>query len=191
MSTDGDDKYYELFDEQGQGLASARGFADGVIFPDPFFGRARLSPTIRRLDRPDSEEGLSEPADRAAAGQPPQQWRGDVFLDAGAFHFDQFHRLERYDLPAGLALTGPQQELLYAGLDLVAERVMQHRATPGELLEIGALRNGTLAIGSFTRPTDGETYEVAAWKDIDDSSFVFYFQREAGQLRLKIEQFDN
>jgi hypothetical protein len=191
MSTDGDDKYYELFDDKGQGLASSRGFSDGVIYPDPFFGRARLSPSIRRLDGPDAEEGLSEPIDRAAAGQPPQGWRGDVVVDSGAFHFDQFRRLERYELPAGLVLSAPQQELLYAGLDLVADRVMQHRVTPGQPLEVGPLRNGTLAIGSFTRPTDGETYEVAAWKDIDDSSFVFYFQRDAGQLRLRIEQFDN
>ena len=98
----------------------------------------------------------------------------------------------RVELPTGLSLTLAQQQLLHAGLDLVADRVMQHRSTPGQALEIGPQRNGTLSIGAFTRSTDGQTYEVAAWKDIDDSSFVFYFQRDAaGQLRLKTEQFDN
>ena len=192
MSTDGDDKYYELFDDKGQGLASARGFEDGLLIPDAFFGRARFSRSLWNLDGATSEDGLSEPVDRAAAGQPPQGWRGDVHLDQGTFHFDAFRRLLRVELPTGLSLTSTQQQLLHAGLDLVADRVMQHRATPGQALEIGPQRNGTLSIGAFTRSTDGQTYEVAAWKDIDDSSFVFYFQRDAGgQLRLKSEQFDN
>lgn len=42
------------------------------------------------------------------------------------------------------------------------------------------------------RPTDGQRYEVAAWRDVDDASYVWYFQRDANhQLKLISEQFDN
>jgi hypothetical protein len=190
VSTDGDEKYYEIFDDKGQGLASARAFDDGLIIPDPFFGRARLASSLFDQDGAGREDGESEPLDRAKAGQPPINWRGDLRLESGAMHFDQNNRYTRVDLPGNLALPPEQQQLLHAGLELIAGSVMQHRADQGEA-KIGPQDNGTLSIGTFTRSTDGQTYEVAAWQDIDDSSYVFYFQRDAGgQLQLKTLQTD-
>lgn len=48
-----------------------------------------------------------------------------------------------------------------------------------------------LSVGSFTRPTSGETYQVANWRDIDDASFVLYYRRGEFGLQLMISQFDN
>jgi len=73
-------------------------------------------------------------------------------------------------------MTASQRELVYAGLDLVAEQVLQARLTPGssgQRLELGAQHTGT----------DGKAYEVAAWRDVDDHSAVFYFQRGPGSCR--------
>ena len=50
---------------------------------------------------------------------------------------------------------------------------------------------GTMVVGSFTRPDDGQTYLVADWRDIDDASFTFYYRPETAAPVLAISQFNN
>ncbi len=190
MSTDGDDQFVELFDAQGNGIASAKRWEDGTFAPDAYFGAARMSSTLRNLDDARREDGLSEARDRSAAGQVPHTWRGDRVIDHAELTIDDYHHLTKIDLPT---LPHKQLELATAALELVADRVLRFRVvgSGSNSARLGDRENGVLVIGDFVRK-DGQTYETAYWKDIDDSSYVFYFQRDAaGQLKLKHDQFDN
>jgi hypothetical protein len=190
-STDGDDAYLEVLDRRGQPVTSARIFAEELVGFDETFGRARFSPSMVGLDAPATQEGLSEPADRAAAGQPPLDWTGDVRLDQGRLEVTPLLRLGSIDAPA---LQGSGREALgAAALEYLFERSLKYRlAGQPAPLQLGPQRDGTLVLGRFDRPTDGKTFEVAMWRDIDDGSFTLYFDRAPdGRLRLAIEQFDN
>ncbi len=191
VTTDGDDEYVELYDAQGQGLASARLWAGDDFTPDPFFGRGRLSTRFRHLDGAKSEDGMSEAAERASEGQTPLRWPGDVQLVKGEVHH-KLGRLMDIQLPNDLNLSPKQNELATAAIEILFDEVLRHRATPGTPELLGPQYNGTLSLGEFVRPTDGQRYEVAAWRDVDDASYVWYFQRDANQqLKLISEQFDN
>jgi hypothetical protein len=191
-ATDGDPSFLEVFDAKGRPLTSARLDGDRVLAWDEVFGRARFHPSVAQLDQPKNEEGLSEPADRAAAGQPPSDWPGALRLEQGTLGYDpsRGYRLTTIDAPA---LAGaPQRELATAALEFLWETSLKYRIVGGaEPFELGALKEGTLALGAWARP-DGKTYEVAKWRDIDDGSFTLYFDRAEGQrLRLATIQFDN
>lgn len=187
-STDGDDAYLEVFAKDGKPLASTRLQAGELQGWDPFVGRARLSPTFIPLDNARKDEGLSEPAERAAAGQLPRDWTPSTTLDTGWVT----HRSNRFDvINTPTPLTGETQELAYAAMEFLWENSLKHRIPPPEGLELGSRREGVLKLGSFTRPDDGKTYLVADWRDIDDASFVLYFERTNAGLKLAIEQFDN
>lgn len=189
FTTDGDSSAVELYSTAGKPLCSARLQADQLMGWDAFFGRARLAPNLFNLDGAVKEEGLSEPDDRAAAGQPPYQWPGDLKLTGGSISHKN-GRFSDVELPA--TATAEQRELATAAMELVWDRVLTYRRDGDTPFTLGATAEGTLAVGSFVRPTDGKTYLVADWKDIDDSSFTFYFQRnEVGTLKLAIEQFNN
>lgn len=187
-STDGDDASLEVFKKDGTPLASAKLYAAEMLGWDPFVGRARFAPIFTPLDNARKDEGLSEPADRIAAGQLPRDWTPMVTLDAG--HVT--HRDNRFD---GLAVpnppTGEMQELAYAALEFLWDGSFKHRMVEPAGLELGRLREGVLKLGTFTRPDDGKTYLVADWRDIDDGSYVLYFERSPAGLKLAIEQFDN
>ncbi|MEZ4454400.1 MAG: hypothetical protein R3B09_33420 [Nannocystaceae bacterium] len=191
-TTDGDDEYLELYTGDGEPLASARLWAAGDLTWDPFFGRARLVAPFLALDHPTSEEGLSEPAERAAAGQVPQSWSGDVTVADGEIQH-KYGRLVRIVLPAELSLTLRRREVVTAGLELIFDRSLTHRRDPGGApLRLGPGENGVLLVGDFVRSTDHQAYEVAYWRDVDDDTYVFYFQRGAhDQLVLKVVQYDN
>lgn len=186
-STDGDDAYLEVLDKKGAPLASARLSGNQIVSWDEAFGRDRFTQTMVSLDEPAQEEGLSDPVERAAAGQIPADWAGDVTLSQGRLHYDAYSQLGKIDVPA---LEGsPRQELGTAALQYLWERSLRDRVVGGsEPFLLGAVREGTMNLGTFTR-ADGQIYEVANWRDIDDASFTLYFDRaEGGRLRLVSEQ---
>ncbi len=190
MTTDGDDGYLEVYKKDGTPLTSAR-LADRQLFShDEFFGRARLTPTILSLHNARWDEGMSEAPERAAAGQVPMNWPGDVSLEGAKVHHDgfMFHHLE---LPEGLDLNDDQQQVLYAAVELLWDSTFRHRFDGNQPLDIGDRGQGELRIGEFQRPDDGQNYLVADYRDIDDNSFVFYFQKAQDGLRLAIQQYDN
>lgn len=190
MSTDGDAGYLEVFKRDGAPLTSARLFANRLLAHDELFGRCRLTPGMLYLDAPRFDEGLSEAPERAAAGQVPLGWPGDVAIDGGEVtHAD--HRLGTVKLPPDVALTDEQQKVLFAAMELLWERTLQHRVFDDAPITLGRRGAGELRIGEFTRPDDGKTYLVADWRDLDDDSFVFYFTRDGENLRYAIQQYDN
>ncbi len=189
--TDGDAGHLEVLDKKGAPLASARLHANALLGWDEVFGRTRFTPQLVALDAPASMEGYSEPETQLAAGQVPSDWPGDATLAQGQLHYDPTStRLTTLSLPG---VEGqPRHELAAAALEYLWERSLKFRVQGSDdPFLLGPLREGTMVLGSFTRP-DGQTYEVADWRDIDDGSFTLYFDRTAeGRLKLAIEQFNN
>jgi len=186
QTTDGDEAWLELYKADGTPLTSARIWCDELLAVDGFFGRGRLSPTLTMLEGTRTTEGYSEPAEREAAGQIPMGWPGEATLSAGTLQHSQ-GKLSPLSLPEGL--TPEQRALATAALESVWDHVLQHRAVEGQPLELG--RQGELRLGTFECPTDGRSYLVADWKDIDDGSYTFYFSEGSHGLQLDIEQFNN
>lgn len=187
-SSDGDDCWLETFATDGTPALSARFLAGTFQLWDEFFGRARLSASLLEIGAYKREEGLSEEAERVAAGQPSLDWTGELTLDSGTLAPAGF-RVGTITLDAALSET--QRELAFAAFDLLWGRALRPRATGGVTLTLGPRRAGVLYLGPFTRPTTGVSYEVARWRDIDDASFVLYFSRDTLGLHLSVEQFDN
>lgn len=193
MSTDGDDEYLEILDKKGAPVTSARLSGGTFLGWDEVYGRARFGESMVNLDEPAQTEGLSEPAERAAAGQIPADWTGDVHLVQGQIHYNEFYRPTAIDLPG--AVGKPEHEVALATLEYMWDSSLRghvmgsNEATKPFLL--GALREGTLDIGEFTR-ADGKTVTVANWKDIDDGSFTLYFDRAPdGRLKVETQQYNN
>jgi len=184
VTTDGDDSALEVYTTAGKPLASARLNADKILEWDSFFGRGRLDASFLQIDNPQITEGYSEPAERAAAGQIPAEWRGDVKVDSGRIH----HAMGMFvnaDLPA--AFTLEQRQVATAAFELIWDHVLTHRREGDAPLDMA--RQGSLQVGTFTRPTDGKSFLVANWNDIDDASHTFYFDRHPdGLLRLAVNQ---
>jgi len=61
----------------------------------------------------------------------------------------------------------------------------------GDPLEIGRLRKGTLHFGRLINTTDGKPYVMAYWRDIDDASFAWAYERRDGRWVMAIEVFLN
>lgn len=189
-TTDGDDEYLEIYKTDGEPMASARLWGGADLVWDDFFGRDKLSPNMINLDRAGFEDGMSEPAERAAAGQVPSQWKGDVFIDAGKINHLNNH-IVSIDVPANSTMSVAQKQVATAGFELIFARSLTHRRDSGNP-PIDIARMGSMSVGEFTRPTDGQKYEVAYWKDVDDDTHAYYFQRNpAGDLALKTIQYDN
>lgn len=190
-TTDGDDGYPEVRSKSGKPVASARLQASELIGFDEVFGRARFSPRMVALDEPVAAEGYSEPEERAAHGQVPSDWPGEAKLEQGTLHFDANDRLGRIEIPG---LPGsPHEDLATAAFEYLWERSLKFRVHGStEPFLLGPQAEGTMVVGSYTRPTDGKVFEVADWRDIDDGSFTLYFDRTPdGRLKLAIEQFNN
>lgn len=189
-TTDGDDAYVEVWSTEPALLGAARFYAYQAPVWDDFPGRVRLSPLFIEFDHPRDEGGFSEPDERAAAGQVPHGWPGEVRLDAGRL----WHAGGRF--PGALELdelllTEEWRELAVAAFEFLWFRHLQHAANGTEPVELGPDHQGVLTLGAYTRPDDGVTYQVADWADIDDGSWVLYFQRGPFGLTLAISQFDN
>ncbi|MEM9490356.1 MAG: hypothetical protein AAGC55_14515 [Myxococcota bacterium] len=188
-STDGDDAYLEVLDRNGITVIGARYLADSMIWDD-FPGRVRLAPRWTRLDGYESEEGLHEPDERAAAGQPPMDWAGELRIDQG--RIDHVGALMGSVDFGELTLTDEQRDLAVAGLEMLWELHLRHVVGNDERpLTLGGNAQGVLAVGPFTRSTSGETFLTADWRDIDNSSYVLYFDTGSFGLRLRIQQYDN
>lgn len=191
-TTDGDPAFLEVFDPSGKPITSARINADTIIGFDEVFGRSRFHPTIVHVDGLLTEEGLSEPEEQDAQGQPRSDWPGLLRTSQGQLHYDagQGYRLTQVELP--IAKDDPRFEVAVAAFEYLFESSLKYRIIgTEEPFRLGAQREGELVLGPFTRP-DGKTYEVAKWRDIDDGSFTLYFERTPdGRLRLHTSQFDN
>lgn len=189
--TDGDPGFLEVFDKSGKPISSARLNGDRVLAFDEVFGRARFHPTVAHAEGVLTEEGLSEPDDQAAAGQPPTDWQGVLRTSQGRLHYDPTsYRLKEIELP--ITQDDPRYEVAAAAFEYLFETSLKHRLIGGdEPFRLGSMREGELVLGPFAR-NDGKTYEVAKWRDIDDGSFTLYFERtQEGRLRLHTSQFDN
>ena len=187
MTTDGDDQYLEVFNKNGQAVASSQFMAGQPVTWDEWPGRARLARTFSYDARFD--EGYSEQAEAVAAGQIPPggNWNADVVIDnARVYH--QNGKPVRYDLPANL--TEEQRNVATAALNIVWDTVLKHNSYNNPLV-ISPNTKGTLAVGEFTRPDDGQTYIVADWRDIDDGSSTFYYKQGPAAPKLAINQYNN
>ena len=182
--------FVEILNAEGTTTDGARLHADQILGWDEFPGRVRLSKPLTTLGEIIDEEGLSEPEERAAAGQPPQRWEGEVRLDGTSLFHVQGDELGRIDFGA-IALTHELRELAVAALDHLWRLPLRYGIHGDEPVKIGPRDAGVLTVGPFTRPTTGTTYQVANWRDIDDASFVLYYERDEHGLRLAISQFDN
>lgn len=188
-STDGDYGHLEVLDKKGAPLASARLSGDQLLGWDEAFGRTRFSESMVSLDSPKTEDGLSEPAERAAAGQVPQDWRGDLQLTQGRLRYEPTGRLTELELPQA---SGTQLELAAAAFEWLWGNSLKYRVQGGkDPFLLGDHRQGTLVLGTFER-NDGKTYQVADWRDIDDGSYTLYFDRTAeGRLKMAAQQINN
>ncbi|MEX1364695.1 MAG: hypothetical protein AB1Z98_16330 [Nannocystaceae bacterium] len=190
-TTDGDDAYFEVLDAEGNTLDGARLQGNAIIAYDEFPQRVRLSTLFTQLERYANEEGLSEPDERAAAGQPPMDWPGEAVLDdARVFPASGGRNLGRIDLGEP-SLPDRLRDLAVAAIEQLWALPLQQQVNGDEPVRLGPTGQGVLSVGSFTRPTDGQTYEVANYRDIDDASFVYYYLRGELGLQLAILQFDN
>ncbi len=190
-TTDGDDAYLEVLDKAGKPVGSARVESDALIGWDEVFGRTRFDPRMVMLDQPAHVEGMSEPETRAQLGQVPHGWPGDFAITTGTLSYDPTtYRLTSVNVPS--LATSPRYELGLAALEYLWSESLKHRLIGSrDPFEFGPRREGTLTLGSFTKP-DGKTYEVADWNDIDDGSYTLYFDRtQEGRLKLAIVQFNN
>jgi hypothetical protein len=115
--------------------------------------------------------------DRFTENQPmPAGWAPTATVDQG-----QVTR----DAQGALVLTGvsgadlAETRFLEAALGQAYDNVLQHRAWPqGSPADLSG--NGELRHGTWTDALTGETYRIAHWNDIDDSSFVYYFAESQG-----------
>lgn len=185
-TTDGDDRYLEVLDDGGNIVAGARFLADTVAW-DTFPGHTRLARLWTSLDRYAYEEGLHEPKERLDAGQPPWGWRGAYQTLEGALH-PRGALLDRVDFGASPP-PDDLRDLAVAAFEYLWDVHLRHTVTGDAPVRLGHGSQGVLTVGSFAR-IDG-TYLAADWRDIDDGSYVLYFQRTPLGLQLKIQQYDN
>ena len=187
IATDGD-AYVEAWLPDGTSITGARFFATEAPVWDAFEGRARLAERWTGWAGFGFEEGLSEDDERSAAGQVPYDWTGELELTSG--QLTQAGSLLGEVQTGSTTLTDDQRALVVAAFDLLWSRHLQYRSDGG-VVPLGPTENGVLTIGDFTRSTDGETYRVADWRDIDDGSYVLYFQTGTTGLELRVIQYDN
>ena len=180
-----------MLDKNGAPVVSGRVQAELLLGFDEVFGRDRYSTRMVALDEPAKADGLSEPAERLAAGQIPLDWAGEVTLNQGTLAYDSYANLGQIDVPA--LFSSPRAELGSAALEYLWQRSLRARVQGStEPFLLGPTHEGSLVLGSVTRPSDGKVFEVADWRDIDDGSFTLYFDRTPeGRLKLAIEQFNN
>jgi hypothetical protein len=187
-STDGDHGWLEVFAKSGTPLVSARLWAGRLLGGwDEFFGRTRQSTGLESLWDLKHIEGYSEPEDRQAAGEIPLDWKPDVTIANGTLYYDstQLTTLTLGDMQLSMG----QRMLAYAAFEILWQRVLQFRTTPGQPLGLPA--QGSLRLGTFVNPLDRRRTWVADWKDIDDASYTFYFEHKRDMLVPAIEQYNN
>jgi len=189
VTGEGDASYLEILDAEGTTLDGARLAAHQILGWDEFPGRVRLVAAFVNLEGFVSEEGLSEVDERAAAGQPPSDWPGEIRLE-GTLLYPVGQRLGRIDF-GDQALSDNLRQLAVAALDHLWDLPLRYGTDGVQPVRLGAQGSGVLGLGSFTRPTSDETYRVASWRDIDDASFVLYYRDGPMGLHLAISQFDN
>jgi hypothetical protein len=184
MFGEGDHAYLELFDKNGGALASARFLGDNFSRWDETFGMGRFTGQLG-IYAGTRTEGLSDDAERVTAGQILSTWRPAVTVDRGTFTHDN-NSITAFS--TDVALSVEQRELARSALELLMPRTLEARML-GRDTPIDLAPQGQLRIGAHTDQRDGQRYLVVDWKDIDDASRTFYFQRGTdGVLELKIDQ---
>lgn len=184
LSTDGDDGHVELYGAKGEPLVSGRMLADRFLGPDPHFGLSRYAGPLA-FSVP-VVEGYSEDPERLERGQILSSWRPDATLARGAIEHDGIG-VTRFE-PDGL--RPEHAEVARFVVELMYPRSLKYRADgPGP---IDLARNAEIRVGTHTDPRDGQRYVVGDYKDIDDDSHTFYFQRTPrGVLKPMIDQYNN
>lgn len=185
VTNDGEQGALEVLDPSGATLEGATLLQGRIVSWDVFPRQSRLVAWVLALDGPSFEDGLSEVDERSAAGQVPMDYQGDGELDEGTLR-GVADLLTRVELP--VALPASDRDLVYAAFSHLWSAHLRFRAED----DITPLRgNGRLRYGRFTRCTTGRTYWVADWRDIDDGSYVLYFEADAVRPVLSTVQFDN
>lgn len=184
FTTDGDLAGLEIFDETGAWLAGRREFGRLSAW-DRFPLRTRLGGAWTAFERPAHEEGMSEPDERAEAGQPPMDWSGEAQVETGQLTYQ-----ERLLDAVEIDVPERWRDLAVAAFDYLWDVHLFFAADGGRPLELGPSAQGVLRLGSWTK-NDGRAYLTADWRDIDDGSYVLYFLEEENGLRLAIVQYDN
>ncbi|MFO0723575.1 MAG: hypothetical protein U1E65_07335 [Myxococcota bacterium] len=186
-TTDGDDGYLEVLDKNGAPVLSARLSGEELVGIDEVFGRDRFTENMVDLDEPTATTGLADPAARAAAGQIPLDFVGDLSLSQGQLSFDQWKNLGKIEIPA--LWSSPRAELGAAALEILWQRSLKNNVQGSAPFVLGPTAGGTLSLGSFTRPSDGKVFEVADWQSNGTGGSTLYFDRTAdGRLKLAIDQ---
>ncbi|MCB9794660.1 MAG: hypothetical protein H6741_18260 [Alphaproteobacteria bacterium] len=188
VGADGD-AYVEVRTPDERLVTGARFHGSEAPVWDSFDGRVRLAQRFTTLDGLTWEEGYSEAAERAAAGQPPQGWSGDVQVSSGSLPWAG-SLMGPVDFD-GLALTDAQRDVAVAAFDFLWDAHLKYTVSTGTAVTLGSRNQGLLTVGEFTRSTTGETFMVADWRDIDDGSFVLYFDLGAEDPQLRVVQYDN
>lgn len=187
-TTDGDDAYVEVWTSGFERVTGGRFFTGETPVWDGFDGRVRLARLFTTVGGPSYEEGMSEPDERADAGQVPMGWTGDVQITSGSL---QAAGSLLGTVDTGTAtLSDAQRDIAVAAFDHLWEVHLQYAADAGRIT-LGGSQQGVLTIGTYTRPTSGETYTAADWRDIDDGSYVLYFTETSSGPELSVIQYDN
>jgi hypothetical protein len=189
VTTDDEDAYVEVFLVDGSWVAGARFHGTEAPVWDSFDGRVHLAERWTTLDGFSYEDGMSEADERISEGQVPLGWTGDVQLTSGELS-QAGSLLGTVDFD-GAVLSDDERAVAVAAFDLLWERHLQYTASSAGTVQLGSSAQGVLTVGTFTRPTDGLSYTAADWRDIDDGSFVFYFQLGTCGPELKTLQYDN
>lgn len=183
-TSDGDGGWLDVFDAHGAWLAGRREHGTAWSW-DRFPHRTRLASTWTAFDQPVYEEGMSEPDERAAAGQPPMDWEAEAVVAAG-YLTHQGGFLDAVDIDV------PEQwrALAVAAFDHLWGVHLFYASERDRPMPLGPSGQGRMRLGHWTK-NDGQTYLTADWRDIDDGSYVLYFLADQHGLRLAIVQFDN
>lgn len=192
VTTNRDDAYVECFFDDGTWVTGGRFFASEAPAWDAFSGRVRLAERwTAGFSSPSFEEGFSEADERDAAGQVPLGWSGDVQVLSGQVPA-QGSLMGTVDFGTTV-LSDEQRAVAVAALELLWGRHLVWTLGGAEsgVVALGPDGQGVLSVGWFTRSTTGEELFAADWRDLDDSSYVFYFRMGTWGPELAVEQYDN
>jgi DNA uptake protein ComE-like DNA-binding protein len=118
-----------------------------------------------------------------------ERWEGERAVDSGFLSHDGDQ----------VVLTGVQvpddpdhwQDITVQVFDRLWDCCLRHQYV-GEPLEIGRNRRGVLYLGRVLDAHDGKAYVLAYWRDIDDASFGWLYEKDAaGRWVQKGEVFLN
>lgn len=209
LATDGDDGHVEVFSERGHPVISGRMHDNSFLGVDDYFGLSRYIGELGFMG-PRFQLGLSEDDEREVAGQIPKTWQPEAWLSSGTIGHDGT-AITRFEVEGLTAASHPfgdypqlrcppadsgsfsqghsgwHLEVARLVIELMFTRSLQFRADGQKELRLSD--HASIAVGKHRDPKTGEQYLVGDYRDIDNDSTTFYFQRSAsGVLVPKIIQ---